>query len=193
LGFTVTGQVKSKYSNTGPAGFPVQLCLEDGTVMKSAVTESEGNYKFENVYPGDYVVRAAPSKEFIADSSTSSYNCKVSWTSTESCSKHNIIVSGYYIKGTIEKPLSGLIVALYSKSQAAAQDLKHAETQKYIKDLPAIEGHHLLLAKQITTIVPSIFKFCRETSKLVVFLQVITRLFLSLHRIQSTSLLIHPL
>ena len=154
LGFTVTGQVKSKYSNTGPAGFPVQLSLEDKTMLKSTVTESGGHYKFDNVYPGDYVVSAAPSSEFIADSSASSYNCKVSWTSTEACSKHNIIVSGYYIKGRIEKPLSGLVVALYSKSQVAMQDLKHPETQKYVKDLPTLEGYHLLLAKQISTIVP---------------------------------------
>ena len=152
LGFTIKGQVKSKYSNTGPAGFPVQLYLADGTLLKSAITENAGHYKFDNVYPGDYIVRAAQTEAFSVDPNFSSYTCKVSWTSAESCDKSHIVVSGYYIKGIVEKPLAGLIVAIYSKSEATAQE-RPPGIQQYEKELPTVKGHHLFQAKTISSAV----------------------------------------
>ncbi len=151
LGFTVTGQVLSKYSTTGPAGFPVELTLSDGTVVKTAITESAGHYKFEHVYPGEYTVRAAKTTAFTVDPTASSFQCKVDWSSAEDCSKRHLSVMGYYLKGVIEKPLAGVVLGIYTRSEAVAKELKSASAQKFAKDLPAVDGFHLLDARQITS------------------------------------------
>ena len=123
--------------------------MPDGATIKSVTTEQGGHYKFENVYPGEYVVRSTRTNAFTLDPTASSFSCKVDWTSDESCSKKQIIVSGYTLKGRIEKPLAGLVLAIYAKSEAVAKEMRSEAVKAAIKDLPSVEGFYALTTKQI--------------------------------------------
>lgn len=189
LGFTFPGQVKSKYSSMGPAGFPVELCLPNGTPVKSTVTEASGHYKFANVYPGDYLVRAAPSAPFAVDHSAASFPCKVTWSSADACSKKNIVVSGYYIKGRVEKPLAGVVLGVYCMTETLAREYHQSEAQKFAKDMPAVDGFHLMAASQINSVVPPIpaYRTHRVTSSFPTFLPVNTSWCQSSSQTRDTS------
>jgi hypothetical protein len=148
LGFTVKGQVRSKFANTGPKGLHVELQLADkGTALKTAVTEKDGYYKFDNVYPGKYVIKASKANEYSIDPKARMHDCEVSWESTETCSKSHILVTGYSIIGSFDKSLKGMILGIYSKSKDAPKILEESDR----KDLPKVEGYYLVARKTITS------------------------------------------
>jgi len=153
LGFTISGQVLSKYSTVGPQDFPVELALSDNSIIQKAKTEQNGHFKFEHVYPGDYIVRAAKTTEFTVDPHANSLSCKLDWSSSDSCSKSKITVLGYYLKGNLENALSGVILAIYTRSEAVAKEIRTSEAEKLSAKLPTFPGFHLIDAKQISVTV----------------------------------------
>ena len=151
LGFSVKGQVLSKYTSSGPKGLSVELLLSDKQAsIRTTVTGNEGNYVFENVYPGKYQIRATNTMDYSFDKNSLILECEIGWESTETCSKGHIIVNGYSIKGNIDKSLRGIMIALYVKNEVVAKDLKDSE---FNKELPKFEGYHFFSAREISSTV----------------------------------------
>jgi hypothetical protein len=148
-GFTISAQVIGMFSNIGPMGFPLELTLPDGKVVKRTRTERDGYYKFTNVYPGDYIIKAGSTTDFLVNKDSQSFTCKVDWTSTDDCASNVIIISGYFIKGTITKHLVGVVLAVYTKTKRIADELKTPKAKELADKLPKINDYHLLDAIEI--------------------------------------------
>lgn len=149
LGFTISAQVLGKHSNIGPENFPVELALADGSVIKAVRTGKDGHYKFANVYPGNYIIKAAATRDFAVEKDSQAFNCRIDWASTDECASNVIVVSGYFIKGTIGKHLTGVVLALYSKAKKVADELITAKAKELSSQLPHFSDYHLLSAKEI--------------------------------------------
>lgn len=149
LGFSISSQVIGKYSTIGPIGFPVELALADGRVVKSTQTDKDGHYKFDNVYPGNYTIKAAATNDFIVDKTSQSFACKIDWSLTEDCANNNLIVSGYHIKGTVGKHLVGVTLAIYSKNKRIADELITDKARGLASELPKVDGYYLLDVQEI--------------------------------------------
>jgi len=149
-GFTISAQVVGRFSNIGPVGFPLELTLPDGKLMKTARTEKDGHYKFTNVYPGNYIIKAASTTDFLVDKDSQSFTCKIDWTSTDECASNVIIISGYFIKGNITKHLVGVVLAVYSKTKKTADELITKKAKELAGKLPKINDFYLFDAREIT-------------------------------------------
>lgn len=97
-GFLVRGHTSNKHSSVPPQGLTVKLLSPDGFVLKTAETDSRGDYAFPNVVSGEYEIVAehpswtldAPSRQVLS----------IGFGPAEI--RTDFVVSGYRIAGIIE-------------------------------------------------------------------------------------------
>ncbi|KAL3886602.1 hypothetical protein ACJMK2_026586 [Sinanodonta woodiana] len=112
-GFSVYGKVTSKGQSTGPAGVTLTLSKTGSSeILQTTITSEDGSYKFSQVMPGEYTVRAArDSYRFEKAEAT----VKVENDNTDVVS--NIIIAGYPVKGKVYsegEPIRGVSFLLFS-------------------------------------------------------------------------------
>ena len=150
MGFSISSQVVGKYSNVGPIGFPVDLELADGTLVKSVITTEGGHYKFNNVYPGEYTIKVGKDAKFLVEKASESFKCKIGWNANDECSSNTIVISGYSIKGTLGKHLIGVTLGIFVKNKKIYEELATSQAKELASKFPKIDNYYLLYVKEIS-------------------------------------------
>ena len=102
-GFLVRGHTSNKHSSMPPQGLTIKLLSSDGFVLKTAETDSRGDYAFPNVVSGEYVIVAEHPSWSLDEPSRQVLS--IGFGPAEI--RTDFVVSGYRIAGKIEN-LSGV-------------------------------------------------------------------------------------
>lgn len=97
-GFLVRGHTSNKHSSVPPQGLTVKLLSSDGFVLKTAETDSRGDYAFPNVVSGEYVIVAEHPSWSLDEPSRQVLS--IGFGPAEI--RTDFVVSGYRIAGKIE-------------------------------------------------------------------------------------------
>lgn len=107
-GFRLSGHTHHATSKTATQGIQVNLLSADNHVLKSVVTDANGDYVFENVVSGDYSIQAVhpswvlaePSTQMISVTNRSPSHFQVRFGSVEVST--DFVVTGFKITGSVE-------------------------------------------------------------------------------------------
>ncbi|CBK24237.2 uncharacterized protein [Blastocystis hominis] len=97
-GFLVRGHTSNKHSSVPPQGLTIKLLSSDGFVLKTAETDSRGDYAFPNVVSGEYVIVAEHPSWSLDEPSRQVLS--IGFGPAEI--RTDFVVSGYRIAGKIE-------------------------------------------------------------------------------------------
>lgn len=112
-GFTVAGQVTSLNKDQGPSTVVVNLHSKDGSFVATDNTDDVGKFKFSNIKPNDYIVKAShPTWKF------KNGEASVKVLNDNSIVDNKIVVAGFDVKGHVlsgGEPIQGVSFVLLSK------------------------------------------------------------------------------
>ena len=155
-GFGIRSKIIMKGKNKkGPTGVAISLLSQD-TQKEVAQTQTieNGEYSFDEVVPGNYIIRAAENDGIQFE--TQEVKCAISLSqSSDSCNDKRIVISGYSIIGktlSYEQALSGVQVFLYSGSE----DLK---ADSSITDHPLKGKSKLKVIKKTSSNIRGVYEF----------------------------------
>lgn len=111
-GFSVVGQIASLGRDQGPSGVTVKILGTDRNEVTSNVTNEIGSFIFQNVMPGNYILKASHSTWVFK-------NDEVAFTVTNDNAEiaERLEVAGYDVKGHVlssGEPIQGVSFILYS-------------------------------------------------------------------------------
>ena len=142
-GFSIKGQVRSAFSNSGPSDIPVKLFKSGdvGNLLGNSVTMGGGWYTFEHMYPGEYDIIIYP----LGGHKPVRITCHLNWSLEETCSKQALSVSGYQLTGQFVDVFQGLWMLLYSQGEGQAEWIigREGPKEKLPPDTPIIQGFHI--------------------------------------------------
>lgn len=111
-GFSLRGKIGSVGKENGPAGVTVDLLDKDSKVVGTNVTDESGGYQYQNIMPGDYVIKATHPTWVLKQDSV-----KVTVTNDNVETEQGILIAGYDVKGHVlssGEPIEGVSFILFA-------------------------------------------------------------------------------